>query len=54
MEAEVLQQDDRPRGGVSAGSFHLSAHAVLQEGDVPAETEASEDVRSVDHPVTDY
>lgn len=39
MEAEVLQQDDRPGSRVSAGSFHLRTHTVLQEGDVPAESE---------------
>lgn len=39
VEAEVLQQDDGSRGGVSTGSFHLRAHTVLQEGDVPTVTE---------------
>lgn len=39
VEAEVLQEDDRPGGGVRAGRLHLRAHAVLQEGDVPAEAE---------------
>lgn len=38
VEAEVLQQDDGPSGGVGAGSFHVWTHTVLQEGDVPAET----------------
>lgn len=36
VEAEVLQQDDGSSSRVSAGSFHVSTHAVLQEGDVPA------------------
>lgn len=39
VEAEVLQQDDGAGGGVSAGGFHFWTHAVLQEGDVPADTE---------------
>ena len=39
VEAEVLQQDDGSGGGVSAGGFHLRTHAVLQEGDVPAEAQ---------------
>lgn len=48
MEAEVLQQDDGSGGGVSAGGFHLRTHAVLQEGDVPAEPQrTSEDARAM-------
>lgn len=37
VEAEVLQQDDGAGGGVGAGGLHLCAHAVLQEGHVPAQ-----------------
>lgn len=36
MEAEVLQQNDCARGGVGAGSLHVSTDTVLQEGDFPA------------------
>lgn len=39
VEAEVLQQDDGSGGGVSAGGFHLRTHTVLQEGDIPAESQ---------------
>lgn len=35
VEAEVLQEEDGPGGGVSTGSFHFTTHTVLQEGDVP-------------------
>lgn len=41
MESEVLQQDDGPGGWVSAGSFHLCTHTVLQEGDFPVETQTT-------------
>lgn len=37
VEAEVLQEEDGPGGGVSTGSFHFRTHTVLQEGDVAAE-----------------
>ena len=47
VEAEVLQQDDGSGGGVSAGGFHLRTHTVLQEGDIPAESQRTgEDARS--------
>lgn len=48
MEAEVLQQDDGSGSGVSAGGFHLRTHTVLQEGNIPAESQrTSEDVCKV-------
>lgn len=48
MEAEVFQQDDGSGGRVSAGRFHRRTHTVLQEGDIPAESQrTSEDVCKV-------
>ena len=42
VEAEVLQQDDGAGGGVSAGRLHLCSHTVLQEGDIPAESQSEQ------------
>ena len=36
VEAEVLQEEDRARGGVRARGLDLGADAVLQEDDGPA------------------